>query len=194
MNDFSKFRSALSGFNRSDVANYIEALSAEHRKQLKTEREERDAALEQLNELRTMLDAKDSLVGELTAELEDSKAALEETRKMLEEALSMEPEEPAEDYGSMELEAYRRAEAMERATTERAAKIRQQLGDLIEETAGRYEQTGQDIHCLSEDLQTGLQRLQEALSELGAFFEETADRFDRVAAQNAEEAELPQAE
>ena len=30
MADFSKFRSALNGFNRSDVANYIETSSAQH--------------------------------------------------------------------------------------------------------------------------------------------------------------------
>ena len=36
MADFSKFRSSLNGFNRSDVAEYIETLCAEHQKALKT--------------------------------------------------------------------------------------------------------------------------------------------------------------
>lgn len=187
MTDFSKFRSALSGFNRSDVANYIEALCAEHQKQLKAEKEEREAILEQLNAVRRTLDLEEGKVKSLEDELAQSKTALEETRKMLEEALDMEPEAPAEDYGSLELEAYRRAEALERSTTERAARIRQQLGDLIEEAAGRYEQVGQDIKSLSEDLGSNLQRLQETLSELDAVFEETSERFDRVAADETEE-------
>ena len=187
MTDFSKFRSALSGFNRSDVANYIEALCAEHRKQLKAEQEEREAILEQLNGVRGMLEGKEARIAELTAELDSTKTALDEAQKMLEEALCMEPEAPAEDYGSMELEAYRRAEAMERATTERAARVRQQLGDLVEETAGRYEQVGQDIKSLSEDLGLNLQRLQETLSELDAVFDETTDRFDRMDVEETEE-------
>lgn len=187
MTDFSKFRSALSGFNRSDVANYIEALCAEHRKQLKAEQEEREAILEQLNAVRSTLALEEGKVQALEEELAQSRTALEETQKMLEEALDMDPEAPAEDYGSLELEAYRRAEAMERATTERASKVRQQLGDLVEETAGRYEQVGQDIKSLSEDLGLNLQRLQETLSELDAVFEETTDRFDHVGMDETEE-------
>ena len=46
---------------------------------------------------------------------------------------------------------------------------------------------GQDIRSLSEDLGSNLQRLQEALSDLDTVFEETADRFDRVDAEETEE-------
>ena len=104
MTDFSKFRSALSGFNRSDVANYIEALCAEHQKQLKAEKEEREAILEQLNTVRRTLELEEGKVKAAEAELAETKAALEETQKMLEEALEMEPDAPDEDYGSLELE------------------------------------------------------------------------------------------
>ena len=31
MSDFSKFRTAVSGFNRTDVVNYIESTSIEHK-------------------------------------------------------------------------------------------------------------------------------------------------------------------
>jgi len=187
MTDFSKFRSALSGFNRSDVANYIEALCAEHQKQLKSEKEEREAILDQLNAVRRTLELEEGKVKALEAELVQSKTALEETQKMLEEALDMEPEAPTEDYGSLELEAYRRAEALERSTTERAARVRQQLGDLVEETAGRYEQVGQDIKSLSEDLVINLQRLQETLAELDEAFDQTTDRFDQIATSETED-------
>lgn len=184
MTDFSKFRSALGGFNRADVAAYIEGLCSDHQKQLKAEKAEREAILEQLNELRSLLDDKNEAVKQLEEELEQTKTALDESQKMLEEALSMEPEE---DYHSMELEAYRRAEAMERATAERSAKVNRQLGDLVEETAGRYEQVGQDIKSLSEDLGINLQRLQEALSDLDAVFDETTDRFERLDTDEPEE-------
>ena len=180
MSDFSKFRTSLSGFNRSDVANYIENLCTDHRKQLKEKDAEREAVLEQLNDVRNALEEKDARAAALSAELEQVKAALEETQKMLEEALSMEPAAPQEDYHSMELEAYRRAEAMERSTSERAAKLQQQLTALVEETAGRYEQVGQEVQSLSQDLSCGLQRLQDTLSELDAVFADTSERFDTM--------------
>ena len=186
MTDFSKFRTSLSGFNRSDVANYIEALCADHQKQLKAERASRETLLEEFNSLRHTLTMEEAKAKALEEELAQSKAALEETQKMLEEALSMEPAEPQEDYHSMELEAYRRAEAMERNTAERATRVKQQLGDLVEETAGRYEQVGQDIKSLSEDLSSNLQRLQETLSELDAVFEDTTDRFDHMDVEETE--------
>ena len=42
MSDFSKFRTAVSGFNRTDVVNYIESTSIEHQKALRKLTDERD--------------------------------------------------------------------------------------------------------------------------------------------------------
>ena len=42
MADFSKFRTAVSGFNRTDVVNYIESTSSEHQKALRKLTDERD--------------------------------------------------------------------------------------------------------------------------------------------------------
>ena len=42
MADFSKFRTAVSGFNRTDVVNYIESTSVEHQKALRKLTDERD--------------------------------------------------------------------------------------------------------------------------------------------------------
>ena len=39
MSDFSKFRTAVSGFNRTDVVNYIESTSIEHKKMSSVTRE-----------------------------------------------------------------------------------------------------------------------------------------------------------
>ena len=35
MSDVSRFRSAINGFNRTDVVNYVESISVEHQKQLR---------------------------------------------------------------------------------------------------------------------------------------------------------------
>lgn len=42
MSEVSKFRTAVSGFNRADVVHYIETISAEHHKALRAVRDERD--------------------------------------------------------------------------------------------------------------------------------------------------------
>ena len=86
--------------------------------------------------------------------------------------------EVSQDFASMELEAYRRAEAMERISAERASRLNQQMSDLLDEVSSRYEQTGQEIQALAEDIRINLKRLEEALSDLDAIFDETAQNFD----------------
>ena len=68
MADFSKFRSALNGFSRTDVVNYIEETSAAHQKALKQLEDEKQA-LSQENDHLLADNAR------LQAELQDLKAS-----------------------------------------------------------------------------------------------------------------------
>ena len=127
----------------------------------------------------------------LKTELDATRTALESTQSALEEALealtnpevseeaSVE-EEPAPDYEDLELEAYRRAEAMERAANQRAARLRVQLDELLEQVSGRYEEAGQEIQVLTEDIRINLKRLDETLSDLDAIFDETKNGFEAM--------------
>ena len=69
---------------------------------------------------------------------------------------------------------------MERSSQERAVRLRQQLNDLLDNVSARYEQTGQEIEVLSEDIRTNMKRLQDALSDLEVIFDETTGRFDTM--------------
>ena len=187
MADFSKFRSSLNGFNRSDVVAYIESLCAAHQAELQQIRNEKEALSRQLDQLHTDLDAQTQRAEALQQELEETRTALESTETALDEAMVMlteeqakEPVEETPDYSAMELEAYRRAEAMERSSSERAARLSQQLTDLLEQVSGRYEQTGQEIQALTEDIRNNLKRLDEAMSDLDVIFEETTQTFDSI--------------
>ena len=187
MADFSKFRSAINGFNRSDVANYIETSSAEHRAALQALQQQVDTLTDQLTQAQAALEAQTDRNAQLQKQLEETETALKSTEEALDEAMTMLTEEPAPaeqeeapDYASMELEAYRRAEAMERTSSERAAKLNQQLSDLLDQVSGRYEQTGQEIQVLTEDIRINLKRLEEALSDLDVIFDETAQTFDTM--------------
>ena len=185
MADFSKFRSSLNGFNRLDVADYIEALCAEHRKALASAQEEADALTRQLQEVWQSLEAQNARSAALESELDATRTALDETQAALEQALSdlTEPEAPQEpaaevpDYTSLELEAYRRAEAMERSSTQRAARLRTRLDELLEQVSSRCEQTGQEIQVLTDDIRTNLKRLEDTLSDLDEIFDETSASF-----------------
>lgn len=185
MADFSKFRSSLNGFNRLDVADYIESLCAEHSKALASAREESDALTRQLQEVWQSLEAQNARNAALESELDATRTALDETQAALEQALSdlTEPEAPQEpaaevpDYTSLELEAYRRAEAMERSSTQRAARLRTRLDELLEQVSSRCEQTGQEIQVLTDDIRTNLKRLEDTLSDLDEIFDETSASF-----------------
>ena len=194
MDDFSKFRSALNGFHRADVTAYIEKLCAEHQQALKQAREEAEGLARQLEVAKAALLSEARRSEKLETQLAETKTALESTQAALEEALTLpapesqpeeehetlSPEEPQEDemdYPSLELEAYRRAEAMERLSAGRAARLRQQLSDLLDEVSSRYEQTGQEIQVLTEDIRTNLKRLEDTLSDLDAIFDEATEGF-----------------
>lgn len=230
MADFVKFRTAINGFNRSDVSNFIETSAQEHEtaleqaqqqltettKQLneavqkldasnhqlaeaqKTEnalRRELDEAKKALDESKKALDEQTTMSNELLQQLDETETALKATQSALEEAMEPETvsepdettEEPQPDYPAMELEAYRRAEAMERLSAERSAKLRSELNDLLDQVSSRYEQTGTEIQALTEDIRTNLQRLMESMSDLDVIFDETSAKFDTMDADTLDE-------
>lgn len=220
MANITKFRTSMGGFNRADVANYMESMAAEHHRVKKQMQEENDFLSARLAELEQQTVAQSAQLQELQQKLTDTEAALSSaetalssTESALEEALTMieerdaiqaaqeaaaelaaqeaaaelaaqeaaaEEAEPAPDYTAMELEAYRRAEAMERTAQERSVRIRRKVSNYLDNLSARYEQTGQEMEALSEDIRTNLKRLQEALSDLDLIFEEASGRFDTL--------------
>ncbi len=182
MADFTKFRTSMGGFKRSDVTNYIENLCAEHMKVQKELRDERDDLFARLTKNEKELQEQTASVEALRQQLRETEMSLSSTENALNEAMEMLEEqqvaEPSPDYVAMELEAYRRAEATERLASERALRLRQKMDDLLDSVSSRYEQSGQEIQVLSEDLKNNLQRLQETIAELELIFNEATDSFD----------------
>ncbi len=176
MADFSKFRSSLGGFHRGDVANYIESLSREHAAALKEQSGRIDALRAELQEAEAEKRALRDQLDDALAALEAATAPAEDEA---EDETEAEPEE-APDYPKLELEAYRRAEATERLATQRAQQLKRELVDFLENTTARYQQTGEDIAALAEDLKSGLKRLEENLSELDLLFGETAEHLETL--------------
>ena len=183
MSDFSIFRGSLGGFNRTDVADYIEKLCLTHAAELK----ERSRRAE---ELQTQLEETRAQLWETEADRDRLQAQLQEAHDALEAATAPEPEpeepeeaeapEEAPDYPSLELEAYRRAEATERLAARRAEQLSRQMQEFVAHISQRYAETGEEIAALSEDMRSDLQRLQDSLSDLESLFTETTDHFESV--------------
>ena len=183
MADFSKFRSSLGGFHRGDVANYIESLSMQHAAAMKEKSGQIDALQAELLAARQKLEEAEAEKRALQIKLDDALAALEAATAPAEDEAEDETEaepEEAPDYPKLELEAYRRAEATERLATQRAQQLKRELVDFLENTTARYQQTGEDIAALAEDLKSGLKRLEENLSELDLLFGETAEHLETL--------------
>ena len=183
MADFSKFRSSLGGFHRGDVANYIESLSMQHAAAMKEKSGQIDALQAELLAARQKLEEAEAEKRALQDQLDDALAALEAATAPAEDEAEDETEaevEEAPDYPKLELEAYRRAEATERLATQRAQQLKRELVDFLENTTARYQQTGEDIAALAEDLKSGLMRLEENLSELDLLFNETTEHLETL--------------
>ena len=101
MSDVSRFRSAINGFNRTDVVNYVESISVEHQKQLRQLQNELAQLRAENGTLSAEKDALTEKVGELEAALDAAKTALaaeQEARKQAEdEALELLERVPAEE-------------------------------------------------------------------------------------------------
>ena len=190
MSDFSKFRGSLGGFNRTDVADYIEKLCLTHAAELKERSRRAEELQTQLEETRAQLRETEADRDRLQDQLQEARDQLQEAQDALEAATAPEPEpeepeeaeapEEAPDYPSLELEAYRRAEATERLAARRAEQLSRQMQEFVAHISQRYAETGEEIVALSEDMRNDLQRLQDSLSDLESLFTETTDHFESV--------------
>ena len=198
MSDFSKFRTAVSGFNRTDVVNYIESASMEHQKALRKLTDERDKLaaenarlqvelaglqkrLEQAQSDNDALSEQVNTLAQEGAELaEQLKKSEEPTPQPEEPETEAAPEEPAQEPSltEKELTAYRRAEQTERNAAVRARRIYAQLSNLCEDARTRYMDSGEEIAALAADLSTGLSRLQDAFAEVQVIFDDAQNAFD----------------
>ena len=167
------FRSAFNGFNREDVVHYLEYLNAKHTNQinqLTAENEALRAQVDTLPELKSqqlLVASLEEKCAELTRLLETAQARCEE----LEQAAAQKPVEdaPAQEpslspSASEELEAYRRAERIEREAKERAELVYFQANSVLTEATAKVDGISSDITEMADKVMTQLTQLQMAVS------------------------------
>lgn len=91
-----------------------------------------------------------------------------------------------ENLPEKELEAYRRAEAMERNALLRAERLRSKLSQLCEGARTRYTDSGEELGALADDLSSVLERMRDTVAELRLAFDETQEAFDELQMLDAE--------
>ena len=167
------FRSAFNGFNREDVVHYLEYLNTKHTNQVNQLTAENDAlrqrvgALPELENQQSVISSLEDRCDELTRQLEVAQARCAELEQQL--AQSAAPEQNAETpalspIASDELEAYRRAERIEREAKERAELVYFQANSVLTEASAKVDGISADITEMADKVMSQLTQLQVAVS------------------------------
>ena len=172
------FRSAFNGFNRDDVVKYLEYINSRHHAQVNQLTGENEYLRQQLEAAQAAPGAQEELqrLQELCAsqqvELEELRAVrtamearcsgmekeLEEAQRKAEEAQST-----AQCGVAQELEAYRRAERMERQARERSEQIYRQTNSVLADATVQLEDATDGIFALADQVMGQLEQLRSAV-------------------------------
>ena len=188
------FRSSLHGFNRQDVASYLEYLNNRHAaqvNQLNTDLEAlrrqaaapvedpQRAALEaRCRELEQQLSIARKERDEALAQREAAEQKLASARQDREEALLRSCGEKLE--ANRELEAYRRAERTERMARERAEQVYSETGTVLTQASNRIEAALRQMTGISQQVTGQLDTLQTAIASSRLALQDAAQTIDKL--------------
>ena len=188
------FRSSLHGFNRQDVANYLEYLNNRHaaqvnqlntdlealRRQAEAPAEDpQRAALEtRCQELEQQLAAARKERDDALAQKEAVEQKLEAAQRDREEALLRSSGEKLD--ANRELEAYRRAERTERVARERAEQVYSETGTVLTQASNRIEAALRQMTGISQQVTGQLDTLQTAIASSRLALQDAAQTIDKL--------------
>ena len=188
------FRSSLHGFNRQDVANYLEYLNNRHaaqvnqlntdlealRRQAEAPAEDpQRAALEtRCQELEQQLAAARKERDEALAQKEAVEQKLEAAQRDREEALLRSSGEKLD--ANRELEAYRRAERTERVARERAEQVYSETSTVLPQASNRIEAALRQMTGISQQVTGQLDTLQTAIASSRLALQDAAQTIDKL--------------
>ena len=188
------FRSSLHGFNRQDVANYLEYLNNRHaaqvnqlntdlealRRQAEASAEDpQRAALEtRCQELEQQLAAARKERDEALAQKEAVEQKLEAAQLDREEALLRSSGEKLD--ANRELEAYRRAERTERVARERAEQVYSETSTVLTQASNRIEAALRQMTGISQQVTGQLDTLQTAIASSRLALQDAAQTIDKL--------------
>lgn len=175
------FRSAFHGFNREDVASYLEYLNRKHQNQINQLTAQLEEAQGQIDpelprdregleryvneataQLSAQLEAAQAACAELSAQLEEANQARTQLTERLE---ALEGEETSRESGpDRELEAYRRAERIQRSAKEQSQLVYYQVNGVLTEAVEKVEGAAAELTEMADLAAGQLTKLQVAVS------------------------------
>ena len=163
------FRSALGGFNREDVVHYIEYLNTKHNNTVNQLKSENRTLTEELEQLRAQpaldpeLEAQCEALQAENSALSAQVAEMEQEIARLQAALSEAEDKASSRVAAEELEAYRRAERMERAAQERTQQIYRQVMGTLAETATQVDDAADQFKRMSQEFSAHMTEMQDMI-------------------------------
>lgn len=169
------FRSAFNGFNRDDVVRCLEYLNTKHQNQVNQMTSEAEALRAQLEELQQAAQFAQTRLQDVTQERDALRAQLEELQRQSQEGMVREDvPENLPDMAAKELEAYRRAERVERVAREKAELVYHQVSGVLNEAAGKVDGITLDITARADQVMSQLTQLQAAICASKQSFQEAS--------------------
>lgn len=165
----NQFRSSLGGFNREDVVRYLEFINNKHAAQV----------AQLTNELEYLKGKQDTLDSNRVSQLEKQLSAAQAENETLKHRIATlehslqeanaalaKPAAPAQSAPSeSELEAYRRAERVERMAKERARQVGRQTADALGKMTTRLDDVSDRLTQVTSQVTEQLVQLQQAVSD-----------------------------
>ncbi len=194
------FRSAFNGFNREDVAHYIEYLNAKHTAEINQLQSDLDLLQAKLDKAAQNFGLQEQLSA-AEAERDRYKLQLEEAQAALERAAVAEPgladhcaqleaqlaaarnaqalaeaaaQNAAKYSAQQELEAYRRAERTERVARERAEQVYRQANGALADATAKVDEASSQLTGITDKVSAQLAQLQQAVSSSKAALADAA--------------------
>ena len=165
------FRTSLNGFNRTDVVQFIQKMTTNHEKELKTLREENEKSSEALELLRNDQARLEAQNAELTEKLA-AKAAESSPAPAAAQAAPV-----SAQIAEHELAAYRRAEGMERKARERAEATTKLLKGVFAKATDRLNAGSVEFAAAAEKFRADYEHMQQLLSDAKGVFDASADEI-----------------
>ena len=165
-----RFRSALGGYHKGDVAGYIEKAAAQHRSELL----ECEATITSLREENR------SLQQQLNLLMMSTPAPAPAPAPAPEPAPAPAPAPAAMSAAELiagELQAYRRAEAVERNASQRARKLYRQLETVCEDALGEFQNTDSAVKQTIEQMLEQANALEKAYETLSVALNNSREKL-----------------
>lgn len=186
MSDNHHFRKAFKGFHREDVVHYIEYLNGKHAGEINKMKSEIQALKDELEALHTKeLTVDTAALEEVTAQRDEALAQVAELQARLETA--GENEKATTTLAEAELEAYRRAERMERIAKERADEIYRKATATLADATAQLEGALGQVDNIVDAVNDQLNQLHAAAEDGRAALKDAVDTMYAIRPEAAEE-------